>query len=211
MKEKEGILLTAKRRGIEHCIHFTNARNIPNILSYGLLPVDKLEDNWIEYSNNDDLRLDNLSNSISLSITSPNYKMFYKLRCEYPQRRWVVLVLDAEMVLGLDCAFCKTNAANTTVSSVPIEERKTLQSFEGMFGEFPDQVSRLELGLCENEVTDPQAEILVFDSIPPSAIQFAFFNDIKTMEQYGPILTKCGIPYTRDLGYYYPRRDYSFW
>lgn len=211
MNDKEKILVSAQRRGIEHLIHFTNALNLPSILSYGLLPKDDLEYNWIDYDYNDELRLDELSDSISVSVTSPNYKMFYQLRCKNPAKKWAVLVLDATQVLNLECAFCYTNAANSNVSSIPLEHRKSFNAFESMFAERGDHVTRQKLTLCPNETTDPQAEILVFDHIPVSAIDFILFNEYQTMQQYSPLLREMNIPHARDLGYYYPRRDHSYW
>lgn len=211
MIDKNKILTFAENRGIEHCIHFTNVLNLPSILSYGLLSKSDLEYNWIDYNYNDDLRLDDLENSISVSITSPNYKMFYQLRCNNPSKRWAVLVLDAMEILNLDCAFCYTNAANISVSSIPLTERKTYISFKSMFEEREGQATRAMMKLSSNEPTDPQAEILVFDSIPTSAIQFVLFNDYNIMEQYTPLLNDVNIPFTHDLGYFYPRRDYAFW
>ena len=211
MNDKEQILISAKKRSIEHCVHFTNVLNLPSILSYGLLSKADLKYNWIDYNYNDDLRLDDLEEAISVSITSPNYKMFYQLRCNNPSKSWVVLVLDSMQILNLDCAFCYTNAANISVSSIPLTERKTYSSFKSLFEEQENQATRHEMRLFPNEPTDPQAEILVFDSIPVSAIQFLLFNDYKVMEQYAPLLDNANIPFTRDLGYFYPRRDYAFW
>lgn len=211
MNDKEKILVAARERRIEHFIHFTNALNLPNILSYGLCSKECLEYRGIDYNYNDDWRLDNLSNSISVSVTSPNYKMFYFLRCNEPSKNWVVLVLDAKQILDLDCAFCYTNAANNCISSIPIEKRKTFEAFESMFEERENQASRQELKLDSNETTDPQAEVLVFESIPVSAIQYALFNNHQVMSQYSPMLINANIYYTCDAGYYGPRRDYSFW
>lgn len=211
MTDKSKIMISVQERKIEHFIHFTNVLNLPSILSNGLLSKDILDYNWIEYNYNDDLRLDELSDSISLSISSPNYKMFYQLRCNNPSRNWVVLVLDAQQILDLNCAFCFTNAANSFVSRIPLKDRMTFDAFNSMFAERDNQVSRAQLKLSSFEPTDPQAEILVFDSIPTSAIQFALFNEYEIMNQYAPLLNINKIPYTRDLGYYYPRHDYSFW
>lgn len=211
MNEKEKIMQIASERRIENLIHFSNAINIPNILSYGLLPRDELDYDMIDYDFNDELRLENLYNAISVSITFPNYKRFYKLRCDNPSKRWVVFILDAEYVLTLDCAFCRTNAANSEVSTIPINFRKTISSFEGMFAEVPNKPSRNYLRLFDNEPTDPQAEILVFDRIPVSAIQYAIFFDYETQQQYKPLLDFANIPCAVDRGYFYPRRDYSHW
>lgn len=211
MNNKEQILAFAKERGIEHFIHFTNVLNLPSILSQGLLPRSTLDYNLCDYIHNDDLRLDGLEESISVSITSPNYKMFYKLRCDNPSQNWVVLVLDATQILNLDCAFCYTNAAHSSVSSISLSERRKYSTFKTLFNEKQDKPSRSEMGLCSYEPTDPQAEILVFNSIPISAIEFVFFNDGNIMEQYAPLLNNANIAFKREEGYYYPRHDFRFW
>ena len=147
MNDKEQILISAKKRSIEHCVHFTNVLNLPSILSYGLLSKADLKYNWIDYNYNDDLRLDDLEEAISVSITSPNYKMFYQLRCNNPSKSWVVLVLDSMQILNLDCAFCYTNAANISVSSISLTERKTYSSFKSLFEEQENQATRHEMRL----------------------------------------------------------------
>ena len=211
MTDNEKIIHSARLRGIEYFVHFTNVTNLPNILTYGLLTKDTLDYNWIDYDFNDDLRLDDISNSISLSITSPNYKMFYKLRCENPSKKWVVLILNAYEILKLDCAFCHTNAANSSISNTSIDSRKTYTSFKNMFSERPGQLLREQLDLYDNETTDPQAEILVLDNIPSSAIQFAVFNNYIIKNQYENLFIDTNISYAADSGYFAPRRDYSFW
>lgn len=211
MADNEKIIYSAKLRGIEYFVHFTNVTNLPNILTYGLLARDTLDYNWIDYDFNDELRLDDISNSISLSITSPNYKMFYKLRSENPSKNWVVLILNACEVFKLDCAFCHTNAANSFISNTSIDSRKTYTSFENMFSESHGQLSREQLKLYDNETTDPQAEVLVLDNIPSSAIQFAVFNRYIIKNQYENLFIGTNISYATDQGYFAPRRDYSFW
>ena len=119
MNEKEKIMQIASERRIENLIHFSNAVNIPNILSYGLLPRDELDYDMIDYDFNDELRLENLYNAISVSITFPNYKMFYKLRCASPDKDWVVIRLDPQVLCDFNCAYCWTNAGDALSYNVP--------------------------------------------------------------------------------------------
>ena len=211
MNYKEIIMKKAALRGIDSCVHFTNVINLPSILQCGILPKKTMDEEWIQYDENDSLRLDGYPGASSLSFTSPNYRMFYKYRIQNPTKRWVVLVIDSEKVLPLDCAYCYTNAANSRITNIPLDELMTVQAFDAMFEEVDDQVSRQQMGLSDCEPTDPQAEILVFDIIQPEAINYIFFEDYYTMQQYRPLLDEMHISYCCDSGPFRPRHDYLFW
>lgn len=211
MNYKDEIMDKAAMRGIDSCVHFTNVTNLPSILQCGILPKETMDNEWIEYNENDSLRLDGHPNATSLSFTSPNYKMFYKYRMQNPEKRWAVLIIDSEKVISLDCAYCYTNAANSQIANIPLKELMTVQAFDAMFEEVDGQASRLRMRLSDNEPTDPQAEILVFGEIPSEAIKYIIFDDYYTMQQYRPLLDQIHIPCSCDRGPFLPRRDYSFW
>ena len=200
-----------KERGIEELVHFTNVTNLPSILDQGLLSREYLDYYFIDYSYNDSYRMDSVKNSVSLSVTSPNYKMFYKLRCANPNTHWAIILLNAIDVLKLDCAFCYTNAANSYITNIPIDDRKTTRAFESMFMDELFGNKRSDIGLELYETTDPQAEILVMETIPVSAIDFIVFDSYGILNQYKPIIEARGISCSVDLGYYRPRRDYEYW
>ena len=211
MIPEQNVLKKCKEREIEVLVHFTNVVNLPSILDQGLLSREYLDYFFIDYSYNDSYRMDCAKNSISLSVTSPNYRMFYKLRCHNLNTHWVVILLDAMEVLKLDCAFCYTNAANSLITNIPIESRKTTCAFESMFKDELFGNTRSEIGLELYETTDPQAEILVFDIIPVSAIKYIIFDSYPIMNQYKPLIESHKINYAVDLSYFRPRRDYEFW
>lgn len=211
MKYKDEIMYKATLRGIDSCVHFTNVTNLPSILQYGILSKETMDEEWIEYNDNDSLRLDGYTNATSLSFTSPNYRMFYKYRQQNPAKRWAVLIIDSKTIISLDCAYCYTNAANARITEMPLKQLMTVEAFEDMFAEISGQASRERLRLSDNEPTDPQAEILVFDDIPPEAINYIIFDDYYTMQQYKPLLEQMNIHYACDRGPFLPRRDYSFW
>ncbi|MBR1702529.1 MAG: DUF4433 domain-containing protein [Lachnospiraceae bacterium] len=211
MTDKRQIIEDARNRGMQYCVHFTNAKNLPNILKYGILSKDDLENREIEYCYNDSFRLDGLEDAVSVSVSFPNYKMFYPLHCNDSNNEWVVLLLDAEKVLKLNCAFCYTNAANAAISSLPLEERMSLSAFEAMFAEKQEGYTRRDMELAANEPTDPQAEILVFDPIPVTAIIGAMFKDCFAMNKYMQLLQNTGIDFKVDKEYYYARHDYKYW
>ena len=109
--------------------------------------------------------------------------MLWKLRQENPGTNWVVLILSRTILWELPCAFCAHNAAATEVTSQPIEGLKTPQALGRMFEPLPN-VDRGAQKLKAYDPTDVQAEILVFDIIPPAKIIGAVFQRTPSREQY---------------------------
>lgn len=210
MTEKDKIILEAKRRGIEYVVHFTNVNNLENIFNYGLCPKDTLDYYRIRHQINDEYRFDKFTNSSSLSITSPNYKMFYRVRMENPNEKWAVILFDAYKIFELDCAFCRSNAASSSVTSIPINERKKATAFMDMFYE-PEYDSRSARNLSDCEPTDPQAEVLVFNSIPTDYIECVHFQYSSNYYQYKKLLDDYGVYGGASNSLFIPRRDYSYW
>lgn len=204
--QKKTIKNAAINRGIANFIHFTNIENVYSIVYNGLLTRNFMDNEKIAYCYNDEERYDNLKKSISLSITFPNYKMFYKLQCGHPEMRWSIIILRAEEVLDLDCIFCRTNAASNEMRRISVEERRTLQAFEDMFYERSD-ITRENMGLPSNYTTDPQAEILVCDNIPQNYIQCICVENKDDMEY----LRNRGINSCVNRDYFAPRLDYEMW
>lgn len=73
-----GIKEFVSQRRIKSLYHFTSLQNLESILNNGLLSRDKLKENNILHYYNDNLRLENKLNAICVSISFPNYKMFYR-------------------------------------------------------------------------------------------------------------------------------------
>lgn len=171
---KSKIADMSRTRGIEYLVHFTQKDNLPSIKKYGLMSRRDLEKSAISFSFNDEQRFDGYPNSISLSVTSTNYKMFWSLRKKNPSAEWAIILLDAYGVLkNYDCAFQSTNAANNNMRAKTIADRKTLAAFESMF--YDDNLRKIR-DLKDNEPTDPQAEILCFDTISPKFFKAILFD-----------------------------------
>lgn len=208
--EKRKIMQCAQNRGVEYFVHFTDIDNIESILYNGLCSREYLNRTKQTYYYNDDLRLDNYLDAICLSVTSPNYKMFFKLRNENPDTHWAVLAINANKVLELDCAFNRTNAANKLMSQIPLESRMTASAFEDMFYERED-VSREDMQLYSFEPTDPQAEILVFNRIPTDFIECIHFNNYRDYKSFESIMDSYGIYGGTTSSFFSGRRDYFYW
>lgn len=206
-------------REIKTLIHFTRVRHLNNILRNGLLIREELERNLaVEHQDespifNDQLRLDGLKNATSLSISFPNYSMFYRCRKEAGSAvRWVLLAIDPRVLWELDCAFCNDNAASNAVRFTPLEERKTADAFIHMFEDFDDGIEVIERAsqiLPDKYPTHPQAEVLVFERIPPEYIKSVGFQSDPAMrdwqsQQHSDIDVRCIVATA-----YYNQRAYS--
>jgi hypothetical protein len=108
--EQQEIKGFVDERNIIRLIHFTRYENLESILTNGLITRDGLNGfNHTVYVN-DSLRLDGHTNSISLSLSFPNHRMFYKYRMGSEAQGWVVLAISPEVLWDYECAFCKHNA-----------------------------------------------------------------------------------------------------
>ena len=63
--------------------------------------------------------------------------MFYKLRMENNNRHWVVLELDANEILKMDCAFCyKSSHNNSEINKLNSNKNKLNSNIESIKFEF---------------------------------------------------------------------------
>lgn len=196
-------------RGINYVLHFTQLGNLDSILANGILTRDNCTASRMQYSFNDQHRLDGHTNASCFSIGFPNYKMFYKLRQENDAVDWVVLALHPKVMIEKNCSFYPTNAASNPIRHADPNTLVGAQALENMFGEIQGKPSRAELNLPNDCTTDPQAEVLIFDQVEP-----AYIGGIATSSQrLANALT------TRNLGidvqyvdaFFSPRKDYGHW
>lgn len=173
-------------RGVQHLVHFTRIRNLPGILRYGLLSREELTSRGIDHAINDLYRFDHLP-AVCLSVSFPNYKMFYGLRMDYPAEDWAVLRLKPELIDKKRCAFSHANAAKRELANSPLEPRMTPEALKGMFADHTGMPARATLNIPDHFTTNPQAEILVLDSIEPSYITDVIIDAKERVKNYGAI------------------------
>ena len=198
-----------KNLGIPYLYHFTRFENLDSILKHGLIGRQKLEERGIDHSVNDSLRLDGELSAICCSIGHPNYKMFYPLRLGNPDVDWIVLALKKSVIWNKTCAFCSTNAASGTVTSISIEDRIGFTPFVSLFNELENIPSRSELKLDKYCPTDPQAEVLVLEDIEPKFIVGGMTANGKLAEELRAKYPKFIFKYVRQA--FGPRTDYEHW
>ncbi|WP_261134876.1 DUF4433 domain-containing protein [Bacillus sp. Marseille-Q3570] len=199
------------QRGIKYLVHFTRVDNLESIFTNGLIPVETLRrERFTNFFHNDEYRMDDCETANCLSIQFPNYRMFFKYRQQNPTVDWVVLGIKKEVLWKKDCAFCKENAASSNVLGIPLELRKGVGAFNGLYDEYPGKPSRSTLDIDPALPTHPQAEILVFDVIEPENIWGVAFENLYEKNKYSSLLPSninCEVV-GRLFSY---RKDYEYW
>lgn len=174
--ENDGVEAILEKREISSLYHFTKIDNLKSIFDNGIIPRSSLEAGSFSYT--DKFRGDGFLDANCVSISFPQYKMFYRKRGENVSQDWVVIEISTDTVLEKECAFFERNAASREVKKEIIENRKTSTAFEKMFADIEEFPPRADTKLLDKFPTDPQAEILVFGKIEPNLIEaFHFENE----------------------------------
>ena len=167
--------------GIPHLIHFTRCENLRSIFRHGLHSIQSCDEEGIHSVRNDQIRLDGQPDGISLSVTFPNFRMFYKYRQMDVASDWAVLLLSPKILWEKRCGFFRHNAADSRMRELPRAEVTTLQALREMF-EAPG-VER-EHWLRPYDPTDPQAEVMVYEAIEPSLIETVAFETKQVADKW---------------------------
>lgn len=204
-KTKDSIKEYIEERGIESLYHFTKAENLDSILTRGLLSRRTLEDNYIDYTYNDEIRFEGKLNANCLSISFPNYRMFYKYRCENPGVEWCVIELSPEVLYKKKCIFCKENPASAK-ETTRLDCNKV--GIDGLKQLFENEELRRRLNLEDKFTTNPQAEVLVMDDIELDYIKGIYFRSKNITFDYSryPQFTFYWCKYLFDA-----RKDHNEW
>jgi hypothetical protein len=179
--ERKEIELFARELKVPHLVHFTRCENLEGILRTGLMSVAACGQQGLSPIRNDEDRFDRQLDGISLSIAFPNYRMFYKYRQIFAGADWAVLLISPRLLWEKNCAFYRYNAADARVSREPREKMKSIQALRDVFSE--DSGPR-EASLRAFDPTDPQAEILVYETISPSYIEAVAFETREVRMKY---------------------------
>ena len=197
-----------RERDIKYLTHFTRLENLSNIMSHGILGKEHLDEYNLNYITNDEIRLDNIYNSICTSISHPNYKMFYKYRKLIKKSSWVVIKLDPKILYELDCIFCFSNAASKKITNLDLNYLKSIEALEKMFN--IDNVNREYLNIPLNYTTDPQAEVIFLNIIPSKYILEINFTE-ECNELIYELMSNREYTFKLSDELFKPRKDYKFW
>ena len=225
-KPDEELRREVESRGIVEVVHFTRLTNLASILTYGLVPRA-----WIHLLRprtepvlNDRHRLDGEPRANCLSVSSPNYRLFWRLRQDEGggEDYWVVLSLHSQILWTRRCAFCVTNAADRIVTNTPLARRCGVAAFRSMFEDYappgcaPEDVVRREaLVLSSGSTTSPQAEVLGFDRIEPNLIRVVYCENAPGVQLAQSAAEAAGADASTQIlcrpDMFHARTDHAFW
>jgi hypothetical protein len=197
------------RRAIKELAHFTRMENVGGILRHGIVARNQARGLPKPPLVNDPERFDGHLDASCLSISFPNYRMFYRLRCDDPSARWAVLLLLPSVLLSNDCAFFVENAASSSASATQLSVLKGPGALERLFDEIDGRPSRQTMRLPDSYPTNPQAEVLVFGTIAANNI-----TRVVLQSGEGLAALKADHPeatFVVDSTYFSPRFDWENW
>lgn len=203
--------LEVESKGINCLVHFTRIENLPTILTHGLIPRLNLEQNWKNIVYNDSFRHDGRKRANCLSISHPNYKMFYKLRCSEPDQVWAVIGFKPSVMWELPCLFTYENAASERMSRASDQELSNIDAFRNMFANLTGMPSRTDMCLRDFETTNPQAEVLATCTIPPEYILGVAFQSPNYLQHFGQGLANYGFSLISHPNFFESRHDWRYW
>jgi len=196
-----------EQRGIMALFHFTRVDNLSSILTHGLLTRDQCAHRGLNAVVNDEDRFDRTA-AVCASIGFPNYKMFYRLRCQNRDVEWAVLKLNASVLWQTRSAFCTTNAANASVTRVPLEERQRPDALRAMFDDREGR-TRDGLRIPDHFPTDPQAEVLLMDGVDLGYIEGVCHQTLAALNRFRAEFSRHR--HWPSSGLFDPRCDYEHW
>ena len=180
VRDAEQIKAAIEARGINRLLHFTQLSNLESILENGLLTREQIREKRLNSAVSDSYRHDGYPNTTCCcSIEFPNHKMLYKTKQKKKGARWVIIVLDTNILLEKECAFYPMNAAKREFKNKNLNDFKGLAAFEVMFKEVVGSYSRKKNKFRDYYTTDVQAEVLVFGGIEPKYILGIYTDNTK--------------------------------
>ena len=204
-------------RGIGTLCHFTPKERLSSILHRGLLSrhfLEKLPPSKRPPFTDPD-RHDGYKEAICLSIGFPNYRMLFQKTGHDKQSQWAILLIDTKVLWELDCAFCYQNASSNFVRLIPLKDIKKPSALKRMFRDqdYDNKGSyQRQLQIPKDYPTHPQAEVLVFNSIPAMYIKAVLFYNGTALKKWKEDNPK---PYPQTFSankqYFKPRCDYAAW
>lgn len=184
-EEYSRIKADVQLRGITALYHFTKCKNLQSILSEGIQSVESMKIHGINANQNDEQRLDGKLNGISISVSFPNYRMFYKYRMNNAGEDWVVIKIKAEALHSLKCGYFEKNAADHRMRYLKVEDYNNYDAFARMF---QDDGNEARLGLAQYHPTDVQAEVMIFEKIPSHYIEALYFETEDVLSRWKSIV-----------------------
>lgn len=202
-----------KIKAVKSTFHFTNVENLDSILKHGLMPSTDIKANCLAAKINDNLRLEGCPDANCISISYPNYKLFYTFRKkpEMNNAMWCVIELKSSILWDKKCRYCTNNAASSEQKENREADFNSFSKFINLFKNIPGKQNRILLGLPKSYPTNPQAEVLVFDVIESEYIKKIHFNNKRLFMKYNKNREYKQFEFVFDTTYLWGRKDHREW
>lgn len=194
-----------EERNINELVHFIRCTTLPSLLRYGLITQSILKNarQIVEDKN----RADQKNDHVCMSVDFPNYKLFYKRRKErIPSESWCIATTSKSLIWERSCIFYPVNAAKDNGAY----GQKGISGFKAMYAEKSGDIKR-STSINVSHTTNPQAEILIPDSIPPRMISTIYFQTDIDLEYFGEMVKIAGKNIQTREELFLPRADYRQW
>mgnify|MGYP000217925630 CR=1 FL=1 len=194
-EDRNKIREICRYRKVSKLLHFTKAENLASILDIGLNSKSYNVEIYKHHQYNDTNRFDDRENMISLSISYPNDRMFYKYQRADDDQKWVVIGFPSKILWEMECLFCYVNAATAEISSLSDKSLSGSKALEKMF-------THRGGGPGKKYPYDSQAEVLVISHIPNSFIETIYVKHSSDVDaKYKSLVT--------EDDFYFNNRNYA--
>lgn len=161
-------------RNIHNIIHFTQTKNLDDILKNGVISRKKLLENQKSFIFNDDFRLDEKSDYSCFSVEFPNIEMLRALKYRTDNTSWTILVFSSQILYDYECLFYYTNSASNEVRHKDVSEFKGAVALEKLFAWNQEERAHY---LRDNNPTDVQSEVMIKEDVDIRYLRFCTLND----------------------------------
>jgi hypothetical protein len=210
LKEDKGgrIKEVVATRNIFNVIHFTQTKNLDDILKNGIVSRKKLFEGGKNFIFNDNLRLDGKMDYSCFSIEFPNVEMLRALRYRTNEASWAILVFSSEILYDYDCLFYYTNSASNEVRHKDTIEFEGASALDKLFTWRHEERHHY---LCDNDPTDVQSEVMVKDDVSIDYLRFCAINDESDFLRFQAAYPNIDFQYASDrTGLFNTRKAYSY-
>lgn len=168
-------------RRVLKLVHFTDINNLENIKKHGLCSKSHLNKNRIVYYSNDEQRMDGIVQGICLTVNYVNHFLLNSFKRKYRKKQYVVLYIHPNILYNLlptepiFRVYFNHNAASSYAKSsiidieIMFQERFDIKIYDYYSYDWVNKTYKRD-NLNEYQTTSPQAEVVIYDRIPPEYI-----------------------------------------
>ena len=218
-KSDESLSKWLAKHQITELFHFSPMENLGGILNQGLVTILELKMSRTIFRANDHDRYDE-TGGICTSLGFPNYKLLYRAQLERSLEP-VILRINPKALFTIPWIAVPTNAATKEMRGFLRQRARDLIGIEALTRMYVEEVAipgnsparRSSLGLPDSYPTDPQAEVIFLERIPPHLIMSLCVPDDDIALKVSEIVQreKRSLIIEKRPDLYKSRKDFQFW